>query len=152
MFSFQREQRIMFGISRSVVALLSLAVLISAPGTVHADLKQTKVVCAWNDTNAKFPNSNVSDPFDGGREPFVTQIDFYTDLFDIAPYGSWVGQQTTTTQWADPMDYSIRAADNTPMGYAGYQHMRYWSLVNCDRTSDGDFKIFPPFWVIRRFS
>lgn len=130
-------------------AMLVLAALLAAPTAALADLKQTAVVYAWAEENLKYQNSNIAVPFDGGWEPFLAEIGFDADPFDVSLYSSSCTAPNTTTQWAGTLQYGIASTDNAPMGAAGFQHTRNWLLAPCDRTGDlgfsnADLQLYPP--------
>lgn len=135
--------------SKALSVVLTLAVLLAASTAAQADLKQTAVVYAWAEENLKYQNSNIAVPFDGGWEPFLAQIGFDADPFDVSLYSSSCTAPNTTTQWAGTLQYGIASTDNAPMGAAGFQHTRNWLLAPCDRTGDlgfsnADLQLYPP--------
>ncbi|MGD8623247.1 MAG: hypothetical protein PVJ34_01830 [Anaerolineae bacterium] len=121
-------------VTRSVGIVVILFGLL-VPVAVHADLKATAVVYAWDVVADKYQNSNVITAWDGSWVPFLHELNFDTDLWlDACPAGP-----STSTTLAGNMYYGLYHTDNAPAGGEGFQETRSWSLVDCDRNGNGRF-------------
>jgi len=116
---------------RVVLALVVLALLL-IPVAVQADLKIVRAVDAWDFPQARWENGNVVIPWDGGRVPFVPELNFDSQILeDPAVCGYDPNITDSGTEWAGTFYYGLYHVDNAPLGAPGFQESRQWSLVDC---------------------
>jgi hypothetical protein len=117
----------------AMLLVLILLVLLIAPAA-QAEIKATSVVYAWDRTDLRFKNSNVTIWLDNGWVPFIHELGYDNDNYFSATTCPSPG-----TDYAGIMEFGLYHEDNSPPGGYGFQATRNWQLVYCDRDGDGNF-------------
>jgi hypothetical protein len=113
-----------------LLGILVLALFfVSNAQTAKADIKATEPFYVWDRDTGKFVNSNAALWLDTDWwVPMIHQISNDKDDYPVA---------CGTTTWAGELTMGLGHVDTT--GGHGLQSSDSWTLVECDRTGDGDF-------------